>query len=167
MGKTENMEFSWIAERWVMEQLRKRGYGVRINPDYSARAWDLTLDGGMRVEVKSSNRRLVASYVTRQGVVRRYPRYKWNCRSIMGTTGEFPVVLIAHTLAGANRAFVVPASIIRGRGSLYPTISNHPDKYGGWLAHYLDRWSVVAQILRDWSMEQGQVEMFGEVFSCA
>lgn len=157
MRHTANMAFSFV-ERWVTEQLKRNGHDVTVNPRYSDRAWDLAVEG-MRIEVKISAR-LTAYRKLVNGETAEYPVYRWNCSSIMDTTGEFPIILVAHTLVGTNYPFIVPASIIRGRGTRYPSITSHPLGYKGWLSPYLNKWSMIPGIIRHWQKEQGQLELF-------
>lgn len=143
------------GENLVLNKLRQLGHRAKLCPDFYAKSVDIVMNG-MPIEVKTANSKLRLKKKANGSLVS-YRRYQWNVSGLNSTHGEFPLVLVALDTAKIMQAFVVPASLVRGRGVQVVEINTHPTKYRGWFSEYLGAWWMIEQIYRDWYTQYQEV----------
>lgn len=128
------------GQKWEMyaaQQLRARGYKVKMHPDFNQPSHDLTTNG-LVTEVKYASA-TYRRYTLKSGQVVKYPRWQWRFSPVRRDE-DWIVVLIAND---GDRLFhfIVPGQLINDR--LHIQITSHPGLYTGWLSNWLEQWELV------------------------
>jgi len=143
----------FIGEVWVSEQLQRRGYAVRMIPDWQAKSCDLVINGILPVEVKTSTQRQ-RKYVTASGVVRHYPWFQANVSNF--DFSDRLVIFVAIDLFQKNYPYIIPGAIAAQKTTI--TLSSHPTKYGGQWSPFLNNWQMVDYFLNQRYRNAGQLD---------
>jgi len=144
-----------IGEQWVYDQLTKRGYDVRMVPNYQDNI-DLKI-GQLPIEVKYSRIGFNRKIDRKTGEIRRYQRWQWNVSQVHGK-GDLCLFLIAEDRAGLRWPFIMPGSVMAERDNFQ--ISRHPSKYNGLIAGYLNAWETIDFLLKQQYYDNGQLAMY-------
>lgn len=145
-----NQKTGLAGEVYAARQLVKRGYSVRVPPDFNQPAVDLKINDVLPVEVKLSNRR------TRRKGEKVYPKWQWKTGSI--DTADRVLILIADD-GEEKHLFILPGALMAHRSSF--EINSHPDVYRGMLAAFRDNWDVVDFLLEQRYRDNGQLSLMG------
>lgn len=139
MRLSDTQRFGTLIENWACDQLAKRGWHVRLMPDFFE-SFDILLDGFLPVEVKGAK-------PYEQWTGKRFrTRWQWDLkRGLNPATQDFLYILVSVDQAGELFPFLVPSAWTVGRGKT-PALTSHPTRYGGWLADGLNAWSHVAMV---------------------
>lgn len=146
--------YSLRIENWVVQELEKRGYNVHQPPNFFQKGCDAVVNG-LCVQVMAA-KRTKRKKVTRAGEIKESWRYQWFLHSV--PQGEFILILVADTPQKKRFCFIVPGSQVGSRQHLQ--LTSHPLKYSGWLAEYLEKWSVIDYLSQE--VYKGHGPMFPE-----
>lgn len=136
---TAKQQFGATIEEWVAGQLAAAGYPARLIAEWGA-AFDLIIDGPtpLLVEVKAARRRMRR---VRPGQYA--PEWRWHVANIAQEVDHL-LALVAEDLEGRRWLFLTPSWEAFGRQGL--SITNHPTRYRGRLARYLEAWPVIGEV---------------------
>jgi len=131
--------FGEMGERWVVGELRRRGYVVEWIGGRSA--YDLLIEGYARAEVKSAT---LAKNALRGGY-----RWQFNLRRHGLLVDEDVLFLLCwEDLEGPPVAvFVVPGSAVYAQLSKIEITSRDPCTYRGRWSRYREDWGQVRQVV--------------------
>lgn len=131
-------EFGRHGERWVVQELRRRGYTVELisaNSDY-----DLLVEGQARVEVKSAT--------LTNGSRDRGQRWQFSLRRHnLSLDEELLFLLCYHDLDAPLATFIIPNHALDADLSKIDITNPDPTAYAGKWAQYLDDWDQVARVV--------------------
>lgn len=130
---SKDQKFGIVGERWVYEQLRRRGHNPRFIKDFFNSGCDLLIDD-LPVEVKS------ARLTLRKYRGRLYPRWQWCIKPTSHQKSEWLLVALAH-VGKQIVPYLVPGSLVAARPHLQ--LTSPPDRYRGWLAAFREEWDMV------------------------
>lgn len=161
---SQNQQTGQNAERWVYEQLVKRGYQPQAPADFFAAAYDMRVKN-LCIEVKLANATWRKSRQTDKP--KWYRRWQWNIHpSSKKLNCEWLLILIADSFK-ERYVYILPGSAIGDRSQIQ--ITSHPDQYRGWLAQWRDRWDVIDYLSQEAYKDNGplfhqwKVEEEGEI----
>lgn len=148
---SRDQQFGLEGEKWVMTQLKKRGYKPTLRSDFYVQACDLLVNG-LCIEVKIAKPTLRLRKL-KSGNVVGYTRWQWFVHpTSQQLSNEWLLVLLAQT----NKAiipFILPGSQIGDRTHIQ--ITSHPNNYKGWLAAYRNAWDMVAYLTQETYLDNG------------
>jgi len=138
-GYSRSQAVGYRAEQWIGEQLEARGYHVKFDPDWFNKGFDLTING-IPCEVKFANR-TDRFYRNQAGLQVVYPRWQFCiCPTSHHMQNDWLLILIAQ--AGYERyIYIVPGALVNNRTHIQ--LTQHPLKYRGWIAQYLNRFELI------------------------
>lgn len=145
-----NQKTGLAGEVYAARQLVKRGYSVRVPPDFNQPAVDLKVNGVLPVEVKLSKRR------TRRRGEKTYPKWQWNVSQV--DTADRVLILIADD-GRRKHIFIMPGALMAHRAVF--EINSSPETYRGMLAAFKDNWEVVDYLLEQRYRDNGQLSLMG------
>lgn len=144
-------KFGLKGERWVVDQLKKRGYKPTLYPDFQNQACDLEVNG-LCIEVKIA-RPTLRIRTLQSGSKVHYTRWQWCIHpTSLHMQGEWALVLLADTIK-KTVPFIIPGSQVGDRTHLQ--ITSHPDRYNGWLAEYRNAWDVISYLSQQTYLDNG------------
>ncbi|MCB0208024.1 MAG: hypothetical protein KDJ52_01765 [Anaerolineae bacterium] len=144
-------ETGLIGERWVIKELRRRGYKPEIDPDFFTKNCDLRVNG-LPIEVKYA-RPTTRKQISTSGNAIYLTRWQWSISATAAEMrGEWVCILLAQT-AKKIVPYVVPGSQIGERSHIQ--ITSHPDKYKGWLNRYRNAWDVIDYLSQSTYLDDG------------
>lgn len=137
------------GERWVFNQLTRRGCNPVMPPDFFREACDLMI-GALCVEVKIA-RQTLRQIRLADGQRAFYPRWQWRIHpASQRLECDWVCVLVAE-VGNAHEVYVVPGGVLTERSNIQ--LTSPPDRYRGWLNQYRNEWSVI-----DYLLQQAYVE---------
>jgi hypothetical protein len=134
MARTDLEAFGRLGERFVVEQLRRRGFTAELIGESSD--YDILLEGRAKVEVKSA-------FLTEQH--RGRGRYQFSLRRHGAEIDEDILFLLCYedVEAAPIAVFVIPGHALPATLSKIDITSRNPRQYMGKWAPYLGAWDVV------------------------
>lgn len=144
MRLSNTQRFGSIVEAWAADELTKRGWHVRMMPNFFE-SFDLLIDGFLPCEVKASK---PYSQHAHGNIFRQ--RWQFDLRRGLGRginarTQDFLYVLVAVDDNGELFPYIVPSAWTVDR-SKTPSVTSHPKNFRGWLAEGLENWSNVHKV---------------------
>lgn len=128
------------GEIWVANQLREKGYDVRIPGRFDTQGCDLFADGlCLEVKIASPTIRWMSRTTTSP-----VPRIRWQWhihKTSLAMIGDWAAVLVAEDTSAEKYTYIVPSAMIKNRTHLQ--LTSHPLAYSGWLAPFRGRWDVI------------------------
>ncbi len=140
MSRSDMERMGEIGERWVVQELRRRGYiaeWIGGNSDY-----DVLLEGFIRVEVKSA-------LLSRRGKNGNSYRWQFNLRRHGLDLDEDLLFLLCYgdDLSNPPQAvFIIPGRSLPKRLTKIDITSRDPRAYRGQWRRWLDAWDEVKHI---------------------
>lgn len=150
---SEKQHVGYQGEIYAARELIKRGYSVRVPPDFNTPGVDLIINGVLPVEVKYAKQH----WLKRSASRRLYPRWQWHVSQV--DAQDRILILIAETKDGLRHPFIMPGAIMLSRFQF--EINSHPQRYKGILAPFLNNWYVIDHILWQRYFEDGQLPLPG------
>lgn len=148
---SRDQEIGKLGERWVYDQLTKRGYPVKMITDFFSPAFDMKI-GNLPIEVKYA---LTTYRVrTRQGLKVHYPRWQWFVHpTYENIKRDWVLVLIAEDEKKIKYPFILPGNLLDGRNQIQ--LTSHPKRYKGWLNDWQGEWGVITFLLQRPYLDNG------------
>ena len=142
MNHSKAQQIGNIGERWVYDQLVKRGYDITMIPDYLAHCVDLKI-GTLPIEVKYARIGYRRKINRNTGERKRYQRWQWNVSQL--DNNNRVLFLIAEDENGIKHPFIMPGSVMDTRVNFQ--IQRHPTEYMGFISGYLNAWETIDFLL--------------------
>ena len=136
-----SIEIGDIGERWVYDQLVKRGYECIFMPSDCENCDILVIgDNGRRLPVEVK----FARPTTRKG--RKQPRWQFQIHeTAQKMYSDWVLILVCQDSNKIRYPFIIPGQLVSERPHVQ--ITSHPRVYSGWMSKYLDRWDVIDYLL--------------------
>ena len=135
------LELGDIGERWVYEQLVKRGYKCQFMP-LDCQNCDILITGqnGRRLPVEVK----FARPTTRKG--RKSTRWQFQIHeTAQRMHGDWVLILVCQDSKRTHYPFIIPGQLVSERPHVQ--ITSHPKTYTGWMERYLNRWDIIDYLL--------------------
>lgn len=136
---SRDQDLGKLGERWAHDQLTKRGWPVKMMPDFQQKSCDMKI-GHLPIEVKYA----LTTYrvKTRQGLQVHSARWQWFIHpTYENIHQDWVLILIAEDQKKIKYPYILPGNLLDGRNHLQ--ITSHPTKYRGWLNDWRNEWGVI------------------------
>lgn len=126
------------AKRELVNKLTAAGYDV--TPGFGPLVW---VAGQLPIQIRYANK--TERYGTNRVGYPNTKRWQFNLKNLLPES-EAPLTALICGVGKHYKAFLIPTALLDNRK--YFEISSPPDEYGGWAAHYLENYEIVATMLR-------------------
>ncbi len=150
--------YGLAGEYWALKQLQERNYNANLVSSFFANI-DILINGLLAVEVKIAHKTYRR---VRPGYYR--PCWQFDISRCLPAKQDWILIAIAEDQAGQLWPYVLKSAWLAGRATRL-TLTSHPNRYRGWMARHLNRWSNIETLLQFKQKKAGQLmlPLFSEV----